>query len=165
MPDEAIITIRDYSNELTRTKINTVDITAANLAAQTALLTTLVNEISPIINGNIAEWRFKVVTPGASTPPSNAEAQIEKGWLVHYVDNSPFLDPGTDLVPNPGYGEPFTMTWYTADYTGHLVLNTDLADLTNADVIAFVDAFEDLYVSPYGGVVVVTSIEVVGVNR
>lgn len=165
MTDVAIISIRDNSNTLSKTKINTVDITAANVAAQLVLLTDLVTETDPMVMGALAEWRLQVVTPGTSVPPASELAQVETCWLVVYTDSQAFLDPGTDLVPNPGFGKPFTLVWPTAEYAGHLVANTDLADLAGTDMVAFVAAFEDLYVSPYGGTVTVTEIRVVGRDR
>jgi hypothetical protein len=164
MPDIAEIVVRDYDNTLTTMKMNTVDLTAGNLAAQLAALATLVADTTPIIRGVVAESRLKIITPGTSILPASEEAQVEKGWLVTYTDSSQFLDPGTDLVPNPGFGLLFTMTIPTAEYTGHLALNTDFADLADADVAAFVTAFEALFVSPYGGDTVIQTIRVSGVD-
>lgn len=164
MPDVAYITIEDYSGEPTRMKMNTVDLTAANLAAQQAALATLVAATPPLVRGTIRDSNLQILTPGTAITPVSEEAQIEKGWLVLFVDDQPFLDPGTDLVPNPGFGKSFISTWPTAEYTGHLTAASDFADLANADVAAFVTAFEALYRSPYGGTITVQSIRVVGVD-
>jgi hypothetical protein len=165
MPDEAYIGFRDYSGEISRSKINTIDLTAANLAAQQALLATLVTEIDPIVRGTIAEIKLQVVTPGSSTPPTDEEAQIEKGWLVLYQDSQQYLDPGPDTILNPGFGKIFQAVLPTATYTTHLLGESDFADLTETDVAAFVTAFEELAVSPYGGSTTVLSLQVVGSRR
>lgn len=164
MPDLAEIVLRDYSNELTTMKMNTVDLTAANLAAQQAALAALVTAVLPVTRGEVAESRLKIITPGTSILPTNMQAQVETAWLITYTDSQQFLDPGTDLVPNPGWGLLFTMTLPTADYTDHLQVGSDFADLTDVDVAAFVTAFESLYLSPYSGTVVIQSMRVMGVN-
>lgn len=163
MPDVAEIVMRDYDNETTAMKINVADITAGNLATIQANLAALAADAVDITRGELAETRLKIVTPGTSILPADMEAQIEKGWLVTYTDNQQFLDPPTDTVPNPGFGIPFVVTIPTADYTDHLLTNSDLANLTDAgDVQAFVEAFEALVLSPYGGTVTVVQMRVVG---
>lgn len=164
MPDIAEIVLRDYDNEPTTMKMNTVDLTAGNLAAQQAALAALAADVPDIVRGTVAETRLKLITPGTAILPTDEEAQIEKGWLVEYTDSQQFLDPGTDTVPNPGWGLPFSMTIPTAEWDTHLATNTDFADLANADIAAFVTAFEALFVSPYGGTVSVINIRVSGVD-
>jgi len=162
MPDLAVIGMRDFSREVGRSGINIVDITAANLAAQQALLTTLGAEVIDITRGVLAEVNIQVITPGTSILPVLEEAQIEKTWLILFSDTQQFLDPGPDTVPNPGFGKVFQVNWPTAIYTDHLLPNSDFADLAEADIAAFVTAFEALVVSPYGGSIEVQSIQVGG---
>jgi len=166
MPDIAEIVVRDFSNELTTMKIHTVDLTAANLAAQQTALATLVAAAEVVIRGEIAESRLKVTTPGTAILPTDPEAQIEMAWLVTYSDTQQFLDPGPDTVPNPGWGLLFTMSIPCADLSGtHLTTGSDFADLTDPDIAAFVTAFEALYRSPYSGTINVQSIRVHGVDN
>jgi len=160
MPDKAIIGMRDHSREIGRTGINIVDITAANLAATQGLLTTLGAELLDITRGVLAEVEIQVITPGTSILPTDEEAQIEKTWLILYTDTQQYLDPGPDTVLNPGFGKEFQLNWPTAIYTDHLLANSDFADLAEADIAAFVTAFEALVVSPYGGSIEVLSIQV-----
>lgn len=165
MPDQATITIRDYSNELSRMTINTVDITAGNITAQLAALQTLVTDIGPIIYGEVAETVLKIVTPGSSTPPTDPLAQIETRWLVIYADTQQYLDPPTDTVLNPGFGKLFQVEIPCADLEGdNLLTNSDLADLTDTQIAAFVTAFQAIARSPYGGTVTVNQIRLVGSN-
>lgn len=160
MPDMAVIGMRDYSREIGHSNINIVDITAGNLAAQQALLTTLGTEVLDVTRGILAEVEIQAITPGTSILPTLEEAQIEKTWLILYVDTQAFLDPGPDTVPNPGWGKTFQAHLPTAVYTDHLLPASDFADLAETDIAAFVAAFEALVVSPYGGTIEVQSIQV-----
>lgn len=145
-------------------QMNTVDLTAANLATQQGLLAALAAAAADMVRGNIADTRLQFVTPGSSTPPADENAQIEHGWLITYTDTQAFLDPGPDTTPNPGFGKLFTLEWPCADRVDHLQDNSDFADLAQADMAAFVTAFEDLVVSPYDGTVEILTIRVTGVD-
>lgn len=162
MPDKAVIGMRDYSREIGTTNLNIVDITAGNLGAQQGFLTALGTEILDITRGILAIVEIQAVTPGTSILPVLEEAQIEKTWLILYTDTQTFLDPGPDTVPNPGFGKVFQCNWPTAIYTDHLLPESDFADLAETDIAAFVTAFEDIVVSPYGGTVAVLSMQVSG---
>lgn len=162
MPDKAVLGMRDHSREIGRSNVNIVDITAGNLAAQQALLTTLGTTVLDVTRGILAEVEIQVVTPGTSILPVLEEAQIEKVWLILYTDTQTYLDPGPDTVPNPGFGKVFQAKWPTAIYTDHLLPESDFADLTETDIAAFVAAFEALVVSPYGGEVEILSMQVAG---
>lgn len=165
MPDQAFIGLRDFSDEIGTSKFNTVDLTAGNLAAQQTAFTTLQGAVDAITRGALAELALQIVTPGSSILPTDEEAQVEKTWLILYTDSQQFLDPGTDLVPNPGFGKVFQANWPTATYDTHLSPGTDFADLAETDIAAFVTAFEDIVVSPYGGTVTIQSMQVSGARR
>lgn len=160
MPDKAIVGLRDFSREVGHMSINTVDIAAGNLAAQLAALTTLETAVTNITRGVISDTAIKVLTPGTSILPTDEEAQIEKTWLILYTDIDVYANPPTDTVPNPGFGKVFQVNWPTALYTGFLLPDSDFADLANADISAFVAAFEALVVSPYNGEIQVLSMQV-----
>jgi len=166
MADEVTLVRRDYSGELTSTKINSIDLTAANLTAQLALVTTLIAAAGDITTGVAANSQASILTPGSNTGPGDPLAQIETGWLVFYSDTQTFLDPGPDTIPNPGFGKQFQLYWPCADYGGtHLDPETDFADLADTDVAAFVTAFEAYVRSPYGGTVAVNQIRVSGADK
>lgn len=162
MPDVAYLKYRDFSRETSAMRLNTVDITAGNLAAQQTALTTLAAAADTITAGIQAERGIQVDVQGSSTPPASEEAQIEKRWLVIYNDTQQYLDPPTDSVLNPGFGKLFQVEWPCADPTDHLQTNSDLADLTETDVAAFVTAFEAYVRSPYGGTIGVLEMRFVG---
>lgn len=164
MPDKAIISVRDYSGEVSRMTVNTPDITAGNITAQLALLQTLAAEAADIIYGTIAETALQIVTPGSSAPPIGPAAQIELRWLVVYTDSQQYLDPPTDSVLNPGFGRLFQTEIPCAVIDDNLMANSDFADLTDTQVGAFVTAFEAIARSPYGGTVQVNSLRIVGSN-
>lgn len=166
MPDIAYFDVRDHSNELSRTNLNMPIITSANFTAQAGLLTALVAAVDDISIGVMAGSGISHVANLGTIPPTEELAQIETAWKVIYTDSQPFLDPGTDLVPNPGYGKPFQLDIPCADYTDNLMLNSDRANIGDAGVVdAFVDAFEAVVKSPYGGSVTVIDIIVTGVDR
>lgn len=165
MPDKAYFDVRDFSNEKSRTTVWTVPVTAGNFTAQGGLLTGLVNAYEDISLGVLAESGMQLVTRSSPTAPSDDEAQIETVWKIIYTDDQPFLDPGFDLVANPGYGKRFQLDWPTALFDGMLLPNSDEADLTGAEMLAFVAAFEALVLSPYGGSTSVISINVSGSDR
>lgn len=159
MVDQVRILWRDYSNEPGSANFNIVDITEANLVAQQALLQTMVTELAPVQLGTIQETQIQISQRGSSTPPASPLVQIENVWVVNYVDSQQYLDPPDDTVLNPGFGQPFSMEWPCADPSGtHLQTNSDYADLADDDVAEFVDAFEDVVRSRYGGTVTVVSI-------
>lgn len=164
MPDKARIGRRDYSRELSSMDINIVDLTAANLAAQQALLTALQAAATNMVRGIPAFVEAVIIDNGSSTPPTDETIQNETGWLIIYADNQAFLDPGTDTVPNPGFGEVYQLYWPCANYTDHLVDGQDVADLAQADIAAFVTAFEAYQRSPYGGTITVTEMAVSGAD-
>lgn len=164
MPDVAFLNRRDYGREITTMKVNTTDLTAGNLTAQLALATALVAAADDITRGITANSQLTILTPGTPTPPTDPLAQIETGWLIFYNDTQTFLDPGPDTIPNPGFGKPFQLYWPCADYSGtHLLEGEDFADLVDdADVAAFVAAFEAYVRSPYGGTIAISAIQVSG---
>ena len=166
MPDASYFDVRDYSNEVARTSFPIVVLTEANFTAQAAALATLVTSVDAITLGVMAGSGLQKIVNGGLTPPVSELAQIETGWKIIYTDNQQYLDPGTDTVLNPGFGKAFQLDWPTADYEGHLLTNSDQADLADGDVVAaFVEAFEAFVVSPYTGTVTVVSISVTGIDR
>jgi hypothetical protein len=156
----------DYDGKFARLSIHTIDITEANFAAQGALIVTLASTAAAISRGNVHETGQYFDDTGTAIPPTNPEVQIEKGWLFLYVDDNPFLNPGTDTVVNPGFGAVYQLTYPGALFTvDTLQTNSDEADLTSDEWIAAVAAFEALVRSPYGMPVTVVSVTGVGVDR
>jgi len=127
----------DFSSEKSNWSINTVDLTAANVVAQLALIATLKTTVDAIVlTQPVAD---KVVYTGSGTgsgtPPTDPLAQRENKWLVRYVGDATFKVFSVEI---PG-----------ADLTKLTTSpQTDFADLTDPDIAAFVTAFEAVVRSP-----------------
>lgn len=143
-------TYRDYGTpgEKSSFEITTVDLSAANVAAQSALLATLWGTIDALVLGNIASRKivFAQSTPDDSEV-TDSQAQRENKWLVRYRDTS---------------GRKFRVELPTANLS-LLTLGTEFLDLTLTDPAAFVTAFEAVAKSPDDqSTVTVDSIQFVG---
>lgn len=165
-----LLTIKmlDYSRESSSFSVETGDITAVSLAGTLSDIDDLKDAVEGITLGVIQDDSLRAYfTNTTNTPPSNALAQVESAWLVTFEDNLPFFDDPVNAIPNEGFGRLFTLTIPTADIaaTGRLATNSDMAELDETGMAAFVTAFEALARSPYGGTVNVISIKHVGRNR
>lgn len=148
-------TIVDNTNEKSSFRIPMGPITALTIADALADM----GDLSTAIDGIILGERQKEGWIGDDTvltndPASNEFAQVELAWLVTYR--------GT--VSN----KLFQVTIATADpANGHRLPNQDIADLANADMAAFVAAFETLARTPDdpNETVEVVRIQLVGRNR
>lgn len=145
-------TIRDYSNELSSFGIISVTGNAGNLAAQLALQTTLSSAVENLTIGHLDKYTYSIEGLNSPVTPSNVYAQREVKWLVSYVGDTS--------------GKVFTIEIAAPNLTDNLNGNSDQADLSSADWVAFVDAFEDYARSPDNGTetVSVVSARVVGRN-
>ena len=88
----------------------------------------------------------------SSNVPASALAQREIKWLVQYHGNTT--------------GKKFTCEIPTADLEGRVLPGTDLADLTNTEMAAFVTAFQTIARSPDSDqeTVTIDAVRVVGRN-
>lgn len=161
MPTVLSLSYLDYGNERATVQGNIPIITAGNFASIATLINNLVAAADDIVLGTLAGRLMSIVTPGSGATPVDVEAQREVKWRIKYRDNTANLAAG---VTNPYFGRTFGNTLPTAELTGHLAANSDFADLANADIVAFVNAYNAFQRSPSGGVAVVTSIEHVGRN-
>lgn len=128
-------TIVDYSDETSRFEVTTETITALTLPTVLGLLTTFEAAEAPMILGTIIRKQQDVFdNTAARVLPSDANAQRERKWLVIYHDNTS--------------GKVFRCAIPTADPVGHMVPGTDLADMTEPEVAAFVTAFQNAFRSP-----------------
>lgn len=156
-------TFLDYDREVSSMQVNTGDITALTIAGALTQWGSLRNALAGITLGTISNEALNVFnTRLSNSVPADESAQRERKWLVTYEDATQFFDAPVNAIPNAGYGKKFSVEIPTADYDGKLLTNTDQADLTNTDIAAFVDAFEDLCKSPYGGAVNVLQMTAVG---
>ena len=154
----------DYSNEPSTSGIHVGAVTAVSLPGLLSDIADYIAAVDAITLGTIRDdTLIAYSTNRSSVPPTDVNAQRERKWLVRYVDTLPFFDDPVNAIPNAGFGLGFTFTIPTADIANaNLLPNTDLADLTDVQIAAFVAAFEVLARSPYGGTVEVISMEAVG---
>jgi hypothetical protein len=127
---------RDYSGELSTTKINIPAITVGSIVGVLVLLTNYEGALDGITTGIASQ---SVITLDRTTlsaeRPTNEFSQRELKWLVHYHSAT--------------LGHKFTMEIPTADPTGRLVPGTDLMDFsTDTAAIGFKTAFEAAAVAP-----------------
>lgn len=156
MPSQISLTYLDYSIEKAFVTLNIPLVSAANLAATTSAITTLAAAAANITGGTLNRRTLTIPSAGSAAVPTDPEAQREEKWIVGYTDTLANLAAG---VPNPYFGKKFTVEIGTSELTGHLLLNSDFADLAETDVAAFVTAFEAFARSPAGGTVNVNYIK------
>jgi len=155
MPHWIDITYRDYSDELSTAQFNVSPITVGTIVAllvEFAALRAAVDGITLGVQAANAIVMDKTVVSAAR--PTSPVAQREMKWLVRYHG----VDDGKKWsveIPTPDI-----------TLTDILIPGTDLADLTQAQMAAFVTAFETT-VRPPGNdtsLVVVDSVTLVGRN-
>lgn len=158
------LTINDYDNEKSPMKIHTGIVTALTLPA---LLTQIGNFRTAVGNMIIGVPQKEALTAFSTilsqTLPTNEYAQRETKWVVHYHDNTQFFDDPVNAIPNSGYLKPFDFEIATAKLD-LLDDNQDFLPLDQTQAAALVTAFQAMAKSPYGGSVIVDSIEQVGRN-
>lgn len=158
-------TLLDHSGEKSNMSVRTGDVTAVSLPGLLTETGALRNAIDGITLGTLQSEQLTAFnTVLSNTLPSNVNAQRERKWLVVYQDDTQFFDPPVNAIPNEGYLRKYTLEIPTADPSGRMIAGTDLADPANAEIQAFVTAFENTGRSPAGGRVKVLSISLVGRN-
>jgi len=126
--------ITDYANEKSSFQVNSVALTAANFNAQVTAAEAIATAAAALTIGNISkETLAQIVTdsPGVATNPY---AHREMKWLVTYTGNTSGKEFQTEIA--------------APDVTDNLVPNSDQADLTSDDWVAFKTAFEAFAKSP-----------------
>lgn len=128
-------TVLDASNETSHWEATIPVVTAISLPQTLANLTTLEGALTPIIRGNVIRKQADVFdNTFARSVPADEEAARETKWLVVYHD---VTSSKTYRVAIP-----------TCKRTGHMLPGTDMADLNNPEISAFVDAFEAAFRAP-----------------
>lgn len=162
------LSMLDYSREKSAFSVETGNVTAVSLPGLLTEISNFRAAVDGICLGVQSDEALRAYANDLSnTPPTDANAQIERAWLVTFEDNLPFFDDPVNSIPNEGFGRLFTVTIPTADIAaaGRLAPNSDEAVLTESGMAAFVTAFEAMARSPYGGTVNVISVRHVGRNR
>lgn len=149
---KAAFTFGDFSHERSGFVVNIPEISAGNLAATTAAAEALRVAYIDIGDGATQRVELKARTyDNYSSWAALPGAQRELKWLLKYTDDVTDLEYQTEIP--------------CAELTSSLfVPGTDLADLTDADWVAFVAAFEALVVSKDENAITVQSVRLVGRN-
>jgi hypothetical protein len=150
---EYAIQYRDFSSELSTTKIFIPAITVGSIVGVLALIAAYKTAVDGITLGIASQ---DVITLDRNTlsaaRPTNVFAQRELKWLVHYHSAT--------------LGHKFTLEIPTADPTGRLIAGTDLMDLAETAAAAWKTDFEAAAVAPDDDTdqCVVDFVELVGRN-
>jgi hypothetical protein len=141
-------TLKDYDGETTSHRLRIPEINAGNMATIVTLTANYGAAVNDMTLGSLQNLRYGNETIANSPAPTDPYAQRELSWFVSYVD---------DVT-----GKPYHVNIGTPDLSLLDPDNKGYADMSNADVIAFVTAFEALAVSEAGNTVTVQSIKLVG---
>lgn len=159
------MTLMDYSEEESSFTIQTGAVTAISLPGLLVQIGTFRTAVDNITDGTVSNEALKAFSTALSnTPPASLSSHRERKWLVRYEDTTAFFDDPVNAIPNEAFGRVYTFSIPTADPTGRLKANSDFADLANAQILAFTNAFEAMGRSPAGGAVNALSMELVGRN-
>ena len=155
MPHWLDLSYRDYSDELSSCTFNVSPITVGTITALLVEFAALRSAVDAIVLGvRASDTVVMDKTVGSAARPASAVAQRELKWLVRYHG----VDDGKKWsceIPTPDI-----------TLTDVLIPGTDIADLTQTQIAAFVTAFETT-VRPPGNdtsLVVVDQIVLVGRN-
>jgi hypothetical protein len=128
------VSVLDYSEETSSTSFSIGAITAVSIAGFLTQFGNWKTALGNIILGTVSKDRWVGdATDISNTPPVDTNAQIELKWMVSYE--------GATTKKR------FRQELPTAD-TSKLIPGTDMADLTDTDVAAYVTAFEAVAKSP-----------------
>lgn len=127
-------TILDYSEEKSPTSFQFGGITALSIAGFLTQFGNLRTALQGIIVGVVSKEKWVGDdTVLSNTPPTDSAAQVELKWLVTYEGASTKKKFHYEL-PTPD--------------TSKLVPGTDLADMTDTDIAAYITAIEAIAKSP-----------------
>jgi hypothetical protein len=164
VPD-ATFTILDHDEESSVFSVHTGAVTAVSLPGLLTQFGDFREATEALTLGTFKSESLDVFnTLLSNTPPADANAQRERKWIIYYEDATQFFDAPVNAIPNAGYRKPFHFEIPTADIEGQILPNTAIADVTTAEWVAWIAAFEAMARSPYGGAVNFLSAEVVGRN-
>lgn len=165
MPQPAYgLTIRDWEGSLGTVEVNTGLVTALTLPALLTQIGAFRAAVDAVVIGVIADERQTVFNTILSQDfPVSEFAQRGNKWIIFYHDNTQFFDAPINAIPNAGYLKPFHVMLPTAD-NSLLDANETVLDITAGVGLTLVTTFEAMAKSPYGGSVIVDSVEQTNVN-
>lgn len=154
----ATYTIQDYSREKSVSQMNVGVVTALSLPGLLTNLGTFKTALQGVTIGTIFKEALSVYdNPTGNPAPTNVYAQREIRWIVHYHDNTPTFG----LETNNAFGRAYTVEYACPDLS-LLVANTDLMKIDSGAGQTFVTEFQDTFLCPSGGAIVVDYVELVG---
>ena len=171
MPTSKSYTVRDFDGEKSVYGWNTEQVApdGSNLLALEVANGTLNAAIYDITRfAAVNQQQFSNIIRGTQSPNADPEAQREEKWLCTYEDTTEFLDPPTNLIPNPGFHKIFNLEIPIADLSLR-VGNSEIVYTQAGGGVAqvftdFVAAFNLVVKSPYGGVAAMLEVRSVGRN-
>lgn len=152
MPARNSIQITDYSNEKSNFGFDSATLTAGNITAQLGLAAALVGATEDISIGAVTKQSIAAVPLDLPAVPTSPYAQRELKWLVTYQSVTS--------------GKLWSVEIACPDITENVVPNSDVADLTSDDWVAWIAAFVGFAVAPDDPAdsVIVLSAKLVGRN-
>lgn len=149
---EAIFTLRDHSDERSAVKFNITDLDETTWLATDTALATLRTTMQAVTLGVVEKSTVIASRTVHSTErPTDANAQVEMGLRLHYVD---------DVT-----GSKYFLTIPTPNLTLLAQEGSDQIDLDEVTVAAMVAAIEAVAVSPLGNPITIERGVIVGRNR
>jgi len=143
-------TLKDFDGEISSVQVHSADLTEVNIAAQLIAQANFGAAINDMSTGSLQQIRYGNVVESNQPAPVDPWAQRELKWRVDFVDAVS--------------GNPYHFTIPCADATLLSTIAKGEADLTDADVIAFVAATEAYVLSKEGNAITVERIVMVGRN-
>jgi len=134
--------VTDYSNEKSSFGITSITVTSGNIVAQQGYAADVAAAVDDLSLGELTKQVMGLVILDTPAIPTSPYAQREMKWLVQYQATTS--------------GKIFTIEIPAPDITDNVVVNTDVADLSSADWVAFIAAFENYAKSPDNGTEAVT---------
>jgi len=151
MSTNNLFTINDYSNEKSSFAVTSITANAGNLAAQQTEAAALFAAIEDLTIGALVKQQMSLIIYDTPEIPTNVYAHREQKWLVTYVGDSSGKEYQSEIA--------------APDLTDNLNGNSDAADLTSTDWVAFVTAFEAYARAPDNGTETVTVLRAKLVGR
>lgn len=134
MPHYGTLTVRDYSEETSTSRFNFGAITAVSLPGFLTQWGNLRTAVGNIILGVLGKEQLVMdSTVLSNDAPTDSAAQVELKFMFTYEGNSSKKKFRVE-VPTPD--------------TSKVIPGTDLVDMTDTDIAAFVTAFEAVGRSP-----------------
>ncbi len=153
------LSVRDWDGDIGTTGLATGAVTAVSLPGLLTQIGAYRTAVDGLIIGEMAKEQLSAFQTILSQDKASVpEAQRNVKWTVKYHDAQQFFDPPVNAIPNAGYLKPFELELPTADLS-LLADNITTLDLTVNPGLAYKTAAEAMGRSPYGGTIIVDSIE------